>query len=150
MFIKNGKISFASRLVQTNVNIKDTTGGTNSRLVSDRPNYFRAANSATDYGVYLCVHSSELTISDSDYLIPTEISGVSRNTATTNITPNGAMNWTYAGTNNNANPITIKAISLVMRLQDWDESYLIYEENVPERIVGAGETFTFTISTTAN
>lgn len=150
MFIKNGRVSFASRLVQSSVNVKDTSGETNSRLISDTPDYFKATNSSTGYGIYICVHGSELSISDSDYLIPTEISGISRVSASTSITPNGAMNWTYAGANNTANAITIKAISLVMRLQDWNESYLIYEENIPERVVGAGETFTFTISTTAN
>ena len=136
MFIKNGKISFASRLVQSSVNVKDTSGETNSRLISDKSDYFHAANSSTGYGVYICVHSSELSISDSDYLIPAEISGISRVSASTSITPNGAMNWTYTGTNNNANAVTIKAISLVMRLQDWGESYLIYEENIPESKIG--------------
>lgn len=143
MFNKNGAKILAARICDLNASIKTTNGENYSRNMQNN-DYFNATTDINTSGITMRICSDNITIDDDDYKIPQSAISFTFTSATRSVSENGTVTYTFVGTNN-GNPFTIKSLVLTMYLQDWRETYLIYENNVTDRTVGTNETFTFTV-----
>lgn len=143
MFIKNGAKILAARICDLNASIKAVNGGSYSRSVHNS-DYFNATTDINSSGITMRICSDNITIDEDDYEIPQSAISFTFTSATRSVSENGTVTYTFVGTNSGS-PFTIKSLVLTMCLHDWNETYLIYENNVADRTVDAGETFTYTV-----
>lgn len=143
MFNKNGAKIIAARICGLSVSIKAANGISYSRDINNN-NYFNATTDINAGGITMRICSDNITIDEDDYEIPQSAISFTFTSATRSVSENGTVTYTFVGTNN-GNPFTIKSLVLTMYLNDWNETYLIYESNVADRTVGTNETFTFTV-----